>query len=467
VRSHPSSPVWAALCTVCLLSLSRSAPADLRSDLESLTQSSALRYAQVGVLVVDLGSGETLYAHDPDTRVNPASNQKIITTAAAHELLGPTFVYQTKVLAETKPGTDGVVKGNLYLRGSGDPSVTHDDIDALAARISKAGVRRVTGSIVADTSAFDDGPLGTGWSHDYLDDYYAAEVSALTVDGGCVTVIVRGADRAGKAPLMRLEPYSDYLTLAPGSTTTGGDAKPRLYRHLGRNIVALSGPIGVGQRVESTLTVRQPGLHAATLLLLALKRAGTAVAGGVAAGKTPESAVELGWHDSQPLSRLIATVNLHSDNNYAEAIQRTISLAKSGVGSCTGSVDYIDKWAEGFGADSKAFLMYDGCGLSRMNSVTPRFLVQVLSHMGGNAGWVGTLPVMGRTGTLAGRLKGTEAAGRVQAKTGYIAGTRALSGYVSTKSGRRLAFSMLVGNSLGTDGATHMQNEMCLRLAGI
>ncbi len=461
---RPRLPLlFAALVTLSVVPCA----ADLTADLDALVGAADLRYAQVGVQVVDADSGATVYSHDADTRVNPASNQKLITTAAAYDLLGPDFVYQTSVKADAAPDAGGLVKGNLYLRGSGDPSLTHGDLDRLAEKLKQAGVRRVSGSLVADTGGFSDDALGAGWSHDYLNAYYAAEVSALTVDGGCVTVIVRGADAPGKAPLLRLEPYSDFLVLAPDAVTAAGDATPGIYRHLGRNMVGLTGPIGVGRRVERRITVRQPGLHAATLLLLALKRLDITVADGVRGGRTSEGAVELACHTSQPLARLVTTINKHSDNNYAEALQRTISLVKTGNGSCHGSVALIDKWAEGFGADSKAFLMYDGSGLSRLNSVTPQFLVQVLRHMRAKSGWVDSLPVMGKDGTLGRRLKGTAAEGKVRAKTGYISGTRALSGYVHCKSGRRLAFSILVGNALGTDAANKLQNAACLRLVSM
>ncbi|MCE5217921.1 D-alanyl-D-alanine carboxypeptidase/D-alanyl-D-alanine-endopeptidase [bacterium] len=450
-----------------LLGLPVACLASLRSEIDDLLAARELRHATVGLHVVDSGTGEVLYSRNPDALLLPASNTKIVTTAAAYELLGGDFRAPTRVLAQTKPTAEGVVTGPLYLRGGGDPTLTHDKLADMAQRLYKSGLRKVTGPVVADGTAFSDASLGTGWHWQYLNDGYAAEFGALTVDSGCVTVILRGAETPGKPPLFRLEPFSEYLKLDPEATTTSGDAKPGAFRSLGRNLVSLTGPIGVNQRIETSLTVRQPALYCATLFRIALVKAGIEVGGDVLSGRTPADDVKLLQVDSPPLVEILQRINKNSDNNAAEIVLRDISMAAKGVGSCGASAALIAQWAAGFGADVEGVSLADGSGLSRSTTITARFFVQVLNHMQGRDAWVQTLPLMGKDGTLSSRLKGTAAEGKVRAKTGFISGVRSLSGYVHTKSGRRLTFSILVNQPQTTAAATAFQNKVCLLLAGL
>lgn len=459
--SRPATRVaLLALAVLCC----RPTVADLKSDLDRLAAPPELKYALLAAHVIDVTTGEVLYSRNADIRMMPASNQKLITTSAAYDLLSPRFVYHTPALAESKPSDQGVVSGPIYLKGSGDPSLTFAQLTGLAQRVRAIGVRRVRGGVVADAGAFDEPRVGPGWAWDYLDDSFAAEVAALTVDGGCATVIVRGADEAGLPPVMRLEPFSDYLCLAPGAVTGAKGIKtPGLSRQLGRNLIELSGPLAAEAKVDRVVTVHQPPLYAATLFRQELIKAGVEVEGKVGGGETPKSALELLHTNSRPLGDLLTHVNKHSDNNFAEALLLTLSLVKEGVGTRGASVKLIDRWAGSFGADPLAFCMVDGSGLSRLNTVTPRFLVQVLGHMRDKEDWVATLPIMGRDGTLSARLKGTPAEGKIRAKTGYIGGVRTLCGYATTASGRRLAFAFMANGALDTGAVLRMENKACLR----
>ncbi len=460
-RAFRQAIIVAQVLTACATSLTH---ADLTSQIDELVAVPELQYALIGVHIVDAASGEVLYTRNADVRMQPASNQKLITSAAAYELLGADHVFKTRVLSDGKPDRDGNVNGNLYLRGGGDPSLKQKQIEAVAHWLHRAGVRRINGCVIADASAFSDKQLGTGWSWDYLDDYYAAEILPLTVDGGCVKVTVKAAERPGEEPSLSLEPSSEYLKLAPGAQTVTAAGEPGIYRYLGRNTVALTGPIAVGKTVERKITVRDPALYAGTLLKIALEKAGIAVAGGVQRGKTPVGAHELTSIDSPPLSTLIARINKNSDNNFAEILLRDISMVREEIGSRRGSVKLIDEWVGSFGGDPLAFLMYDGSGLSRMDSVTPRLLVQLLRHMHRKQPWVDSLAVAGRDGTLAVRMVNTPAEGRVQAKTGYVSGVRSLSGYARSRSGRCIIFSILVNNALSTHPAKRLQDNICVLL---
>jgi D-alanyl-D-alanine carboxypeptidase/D-alanyl-D-alanine-endopeptidase (penicillin-binding protein 4) len=438
--------------------------ASVASDVEAMLGAQDLRHATVGIVVVDCKSGELIYAHNPDARLLPASNMKIVTTAAAYELMGGEFRAPTRVFLAAKPDAAGCVKGPIYVRGGGDPALTHEDVAALAKEVAKAGVKHIAGPVVADSTAFSDNGPGAGWPWDLLNEDYAAEPSALTVDSGLATVIVRGGATPGERPTLSTQPPSDFFVLSPSATTSSGSAVPDLWRELGRNLICLTGPIGVGQRVTRTVTVHQPALYCAELFRQALLSAGVKVDGEVTAEERPESAVEWLKHQGPPLRTVLRRIHFDSDNYWAEMVLRDISMFRTGRGSARASVAMIEHWAEGFGADASGLSQYDGSGLSRLNTVSARFLVQVLRHMQDRTEWVETLPRMGLEGTLEGRLKGTAAEGRVRAKTGYIRGVRSLSGYVRTQSGRRLAFSILVNQAESTAAGTNLQNAICLRL---
>lgn len=378
--------------------------ASVSDDVEEFLGARDLRHATVGIVVVDCGSGEVVYAHNPDARLTPASNMKLVTTAAAYELMGAEFRAPTRVLVTAEPDAAGCVNGPVYLRGGGDPALTHEEVAALAQEVARRGVKRVAGPVIADSTAFSDNGPGAGWPWDLLNDDYAAEPSALTVDSGLATVIIRGGPKAGTRPTLSTEPPTDYFVLSPTATTSSGSTAPDLWRELGRNLICLTGPIGVGQRVTRTVTVHQPALYCAELFRRALLAAGVKVEGEVTSGERPEGAVELLKHQGPTLRTALRRIHFESDNYWAEMILRDISMFRAGRGSARASAALIQRWAEGFGADVSGLSQYDGSGLSRLNAVSARFLAQVLRHMQDRAEWVETLPQMGRDGT--GPLRG-------------------------------------------------------------
>jgi len=447
-----------------LLCAAMCAHADRTADIDKMLAAPDLQYALVGIHVIDVGTGQVLYSRNADVRMLPASNQKVLTSAAAYELLGPDHTYQTRVLADTKPNREGTLLGSVYLKGGGDPSLKHKQIEALAHAVRSSGIRHIEGNVIADATAFADSQLGAAWSWDYLDEAYAAQISALTVDGGCAKVTITGAAQPGRSPVLATQPPCDYLQLDPTAVTGGACKTPDLKRVLGQNLVALDSPIGPNDQASATIPVSDPARYCAVLFRQALQAAGVAVAGTVESGKAPRGARQLTHVTSLPLRKLLSHMNKYSDNNYAELILRGISFDKEGVGTRSASVAAVDAWAEGFGADPLSYLMYDGSGLSRLNCMTPRFLVQLLRHMRPHEAWVKTLPVMGQDGTLRTRLKGTPAQGKICAKTGYLTGVRALSGYATAASGRELVFSVLVNNTLGSGPARELQDRMCLLL---
>lgn len=204
----------------------------LKGAVDEILTDPRLDGAAAGVVVADAATGATLYRRDGDDRLVPASNTKIPTSAAAMEVLGPDHRFRTEVLA-TGRLVSGVLHGDLYLRGTGDPTVLAADYDRLAARVAAAGVRRVTGRLVADDTRFDANRLGRSWAADDESSYYSAQISALTLapdtdyDSGTVIVEASAAEVPGRRPAVTLIPRNDHVRVDNRATTVGAAARAR------------------------------------------------------------------------------------------------------------------------------------------------------------------------------------------------------------------------------------------------
>jgi D-alanyl-D-alanine carboxypeptidase/D-alanyl-D-alanine-endopeptidase (penicillin-binding protein 4) len=425
-----------------------------------------------------------LFERDPDKAFLPASNMKLLTAAATLAALGGDFRYETQVLAEAKIDAPGRLAGDLFLRGAGDPSLDYDDLADLAGQLAQRGLKQVAGRVIGDDSAFPDAPLGEGWSWDDLPWYYAMEVSALSLGRNQVDVIVRPADKAGQPALVEVKPANDYFQVVNRAVTTEAGTKPsiRYDRPLGHPAMEVSGNVPCGaEPISQGCSVPHPALYAATVFTAKLRERGIEVLGEPQTGPTPPPApplrgeggkrpVSLAAVQSAPLRELLPRLNKHSDNLYAELFLRTLGQRHAGTGTARHGGEGIVAFLQGLGLDTTALRVADGSGLSRFNLVSPRLLVGVLRALAQHPeaeAFYASLPIAGVDGTLAGRMKGTPAAGNVHAKTGYLSQVSSLSGYVTTADGHILAVSILTNNfTCPTSKVRGLQDQVCTLLAG-
>lgn len=430
----------------------------------------ALNHASVAVLVRSLADGRVVYEKNADLALMPASNQKILTSTAALSRLGPDFRFKTQVLRTGKI-ENGVLKGDLFLRGGGDPSLTTARVRELAAAVRAAGIERVDGRILADDSYFDAQRLGIGWQWDDEPFSYQPQVSALNCDENVVTFEIRPGKKDGDPAELVWDKTAYLLPIVSVTTVAATDkAVPRIDadRTRGRNELILRGTIPLGAKPASvTLTFEDPALYAATRFAEALS------ATRIGRGKTPSDAVLVAEQRSEPLSTLVVHFLKTSDNLYGEVLLKTLGAERGGAGSGAGGAGETValEFLKSVGVDTTALSINDGSGLSRMDLVTARNLVTVLSAMARNApapvrdAFTSALPVGGVDGTLRSRFKNTPAQGVVRAKTGSLSGVSSLSGYVTTKAGEPLVFSILMNNVLaGSSAARGAQDELVLAL---
>lgn len=392
--------------------------AELRHLIDSLTTQPQFRSAQWGVLIVNPRTGDTLYSRNSGKLFMPASNMKIITSAAALTLLGPEYTYKTTFLISGEV-RDSVLDGDLLVMGRGDPTVSDrmqglvmgdrlrglatTVMDALADSIRAHGIRQIGGSIARVGNAFPDSTYGYGWEWDDLGEYYGAGVDELIFN-------------EGMAP----------TTLRPLPDTV----RDSLY----------SGP------------AKSPAKAYLDALNDALARKHIAVDAGVrdSIQPTPIKIDTLFVFTSAPLRDILPALMKPSQNQIAEILLRTIGLERAGIGTADTARRIVGQQLLAWGVQPDGFVIRDGSGLSDQDLLTPETIVRVLDRIQRDtafATYYNAMPIAGVDGTIEKRMKGTPAEGNVRAKTGTLAKARNLSGYVTTADGERLIFSVMANNT--------------------
>ncbi len=453
-------------------------PDSLRQDLDAILADARLEGAHVGVVVRDPVTDEILYRRQARARATPASNAKLFTSVAALETLGPDYRFRTEVLA-TGRRNGPVLQGDLYLRGTGDPTMLAADYGRLAAGVAAAGITKVTGRLLADDSWFDDVGLGTGWMWNDEPYYYAAPVSALTVapdrDYDAGTVVVRAAPGAPGEPVdVRLTPRTGVVTVDNAATTgpAGTESTLSITREHGTKRLVISGSLPAGSDpAREWISVPDPTRYAADVFRRALVAHGVEV-GGVGEATVPDSARVLASHRSMTLADLMVPFLKLSNNGHAEALIKAMGREARGRGTWPAGLAVLDARMRELGLDPSAYRLVDGSGLSTMDAVAPGQIALLLDNSRARPwfrSWYEALPVAGVSdrmvgGTLRHRMAGTAAEGDVHAKTGSMTGVTALSGYVRTATDRPLVFSVLFNDFMSA--APHdLEDAIAVRLA--
>lgn len=415
------------------------------------------RSGEWGAIIVSLTRGDTLFSQNPDAMMQPASTMKMYTSAVALDRFGPDYTFRTPVLYDGAIGPDGTLTGNLYVRGSGDPSLSsrfwHGDapMDVLAKQIATAGVKRVRGDIVGDATAFDEKLIPDGWKTSYLGAAYAARVSALSLAENLLWVAVRPD---GRKAVVTLDPATTTIPIESSVKVVNGSTGRISASRRSDGTITVRGTIGArAGELKYSLVADNPALYTTGALRAALERAGVTISGQTRLGATPPAAHEVAALASPPLAQIIGEMDRESINMYAELLFRaTAHAATNQPGSAaTGLANLRDFMSSKVGTSANFVDVADGSGLSLLDRVTPRSMVQLLGYVH-RADWGpafhAALPVEGESGTLKSRAKATPARGNLHAKTGTTNTVAALGGYVTAKNGEVLAFSLLYN---GTD----------------
>jgi len=434
-----------------------------------------------GIMAWSIDRQQPLIAINPSVARIPASNNKILTAIWALDELGPEHRFETDLLV-TGPIRDGVLHGDVVLRGSGDPAfgypprVEYDmfvekpmlPLQKMAARLAELGVRAVEGSVVGDPTAFDTLLVGPSWPNDTGGGaaQYAPRVSGLPFQRNMLWVEAI-AGPVGSAAEIRLEPAVEVVPVVARVLT--GSGRALAVRRAHEDTIRVSGMVPRRGTHRFGVGVARPALMTADALRQALSEAGIQVRGATRLGSTPEDATLVHRHYSIPLGLMVPLLNQHSDNFFAEHLWKAAARSAVGVGSYSrggpASALHFMHRAE---VPAGEVYQFDGSGLSSHSRVTAQALVRALvyAHQQPYSElWHRSLAVAADPGgTLARMYRGTAAAGNLHAKTGYILRVRTLSGYVRARNGELIAFSFLY-NGPNTNGARTIQEQLGVLLA--
>jgi serine-type D-Ala-D-Ala carboxypeptidase/endopeptidase (penicillin-binding protein 4) len=434
----------------------------LAGALDAIFDDPVLAHAHWGVLVRSLDTGETLYSRNADRMFLPASNVKLFTGAASLEALGPEF-RSTTTFAPGGAIRAGVLQGPLVVVGSGDPTISgrfhpnpRDAFRAWADSLRAHGITRIAGGIVAVDTAFTDPPLGAGWAWDDLAFGYSAAFGPLQFNEGVITLEVFPASRVMDPAIVVLDPATQYVRIVNDVRTApaGSRTSIRIEREEAGSGIVLVGDIAADDPgVERVVAVRDPALYFVSVLRETLREAGIPVE-GPAFRHTElgpfESVLGVGipifTYSSPPMREIVPAMMKPSQNLIAETMLRTVGREVRGQGSASAGSAVVDSLLASWEIDTTGLRMVDGSGLSRYNLLSPAITIALLERMSRSYyrdDWVASLPVAGVDGTLSSRMRDAPLYQRVQAKTGTLGGARALSGYLTTVRGERIAFSMI------------------------
>ena len=444
-----------ALLLVLILGSACIAAAGLSQTVDEAFGKPEFAHGIQGIIIESLKDGRVLYEKNADLVFMPASNMKLIVSSASLDLLGPDCVIPTTLFTSGEI-SDGKLKGDVILVGQGDPTFKYEHLQEMAAKLKSLGIKAIDGDILADDTYFDSVRLGSGWAWDYQSDYYAAQISALNLNQNVVGVYVRPGKKIGNPAVIELLPKTRYMDVEDECKTSdaGSSNSISMSRIPGTNTIRVTGNVALdyeSKGPEDGVTVDDPALFTCTVFSEILKGQGVRIKGKVLHGTKPSDAKSVMVHNSPPMSEILRLLNKPSDNLIAECLLKQLGAKVKGAGGAAAGADVEMDYLKKIGADVTAISIADGSGLSRYDLVSPRNLLAILKYMHGHKDsqvFIDSLPVAGVDGTLKKRMKGTAAEGNVRAKTGYIGAVRALSGYVTTKSGEPLVFSILMNNHL-------------------
>jgi D-alanyl-D-alanine carboxypeptidase/D-alanyl-D-alanine-endopeptidase (penicillin-binding protein 4) len=447
---------------------SAAAVRELRTQLTTVFNAPVMARGVWGVEVRSLDRGDILFSLNAGKLMMPASNMKILTLAATAEALGWDYRFTT-TLETTAPVDAGVLRGDLIVRGTGDPTISTRGergravFDEWTAALRAAGISSIEGGILGNDEAFDDEGIGPGWSWDYLEAGYAAPIGALQYNDNTADLTTAPGAAVGDPIVVQLSPGSGFTVTNRGATIAGAESRQRgsinVHRRIDRPELEVSGTIPRdAPPATRAVAVLNPTQFFVQSLKDALIARGITISGPAsdmddllpspAAGAVPPRV--LATTASPPLRDLATVLMKVSQNQYAETLLKALGAGAGGVGTTAGGRRAAQQIFTGWGIPADGYVVSDGSGLSRYNYVTAATINTILARLHADLrhreAFIATLPVAGQDGTISSRMRRSRAEGNAVAKTGSIANTRALSGYVRTRTGETLAFSILAND---------------------
>ena len=479
--------VYASITLIFHLSFPHSLRAQQTADLDRLVkqvqQEETMRHGTLAVCVYNISNGKMLYSYNAARSMVPASVEKLFTTGVGFARLGADFRFTTKLYVRGETDREGVLHGNIYLVGGGDPllgsyryrQTSPDSLFAgWAKALKKKGIRRVDGRVCYNTAVFDDMPLHDSWQWGDIGNYYGAGVNGLNFHENMYFVYFNAGKRLGHpANAVRTQPKNIDILGTCEVTTAGektGDqvtiygsptSKERLYRGtvpLGKNDFAVRGALP------------HPARTCADLFATHLRTQGIGIsAGSMQVYNTPDSLRPVLDYYSPHYYTIAQYTNLTSNNIYAESIFKYLGYAKYGTGNYENGARAVTDYFHERGLEDGGVRIVDGSGLSRMNRTTADFLCRYLMAVVREPfydNFLHSLAVVGESGTAKNMLPTLPKDITIYIKTGTMDGVKSYAGYIATAAGETLAFSIMA-NDFTCSGkeAGDKLNKILLKIA--
>lgn len=431
-----------------------------------------LKGALIGISVLSAKTGEGIFQYNGDIRMHPASNMKLLTSVAALDALGEDYTFQTEI------HTDGVIvkgklKGNLYLIGKGDPTLLPCTFDKLAAQLDQQGITEIEGDIIGDDTWYDDVKFSQDltWTDEQY--YYGAPVSSLTAspneDYDTASVIVKilpGRSPFDK-PKVQIHPELHHITVINQAITVKEDVEDELIveRKHAANEFKISGRISINsEAVIELMSIWDATEYALQLFKSSIQKSKIIFHGALKTGKKPKQSKQLLIHHSIPLYELIIPFMKWSNNGHAEILVKEMGKVVYGKGNWENGLEVMKEEVSKYDVNLNHCIMKDGSGISHSNAIPPNEIVKLLYQIQERPWFpifLNALPLAGIEermigGTLRDRLAGFQ----VRAKTGTIEGVSTLSGYMYTKKGRRIVFSIMINHLIDEEEGKIIEDEI-------
>lgn len=425
----------------------------MRSEIQSLVKTYRLSDVSIGIAAKQVSSGGMLYTYSETHQFIPASNNKIFTAIAALTALPKNFQFTTSVFYASAQYNHGILNGNLYIEFTGDPSLTGASLYNLISQVKQHGITRINGDVILIANHFSGDYTPNGWDKNDIPYCFAAPASTLNMNKNCL--VIKLVNTSGNNTEVKKIANTSNITI--NNTTKLASASDRKscafdIQMTRDNVLNLSGCLPQKAEFYLKLAIANPALKTKQSIDGFLSEVGISHYGNTIFGKLPDKSqlTLVASTSSASLDDLITHMLLKSDNLYAESFLRTIGHTQLGQGSTAAGTQTVESLIKKtYALDTTGGLhMEDGSGLSKLDSVTPAFMVELLTKVYNSSigkRFYQALPSSGEDGSLAYRMGG-KLQGRVHAKTGTLAGVSTLSGYLLTRQNHLISFSIMLND---------------------